>query len=205
MYPDAPLVGYLVHSNNIRWIKFTMMRAIRYGRLDIIKLLPTTIIDYKTLQLAASLGQTTILNYLLDHANTDITFNSKYLTMTTLHDALYEGDIDMMRLLIEHGEDINEKDRCGWTPIHIASWNGNVDAMQLLLEHKADINEVDRNKRTSLQKASTMGRVNAVRLLIKHNADINKKERYGWTPLRSAIYMGRTDVIRLLKSHGAIQ
>jgi ankyrin repeat protein len=51
-----------------------------------------------------------------------------------LHTAANYGDLDTMRLLIQHGADVNEA-LSGWenrTPMHFAALKGQVDAMKLL-------------------------------------------------------------------------
>jgi ankyrin repeat protein len=69
---------------------------------------------------------------------------------TPLHKASENGHIDAMRLLINHGANINKKDNDKWTPLHEASWNGNIDAMQLLIDAGADVNEKDNTGWTPL-------------------------------------------------------
>jgi ankyrin repeat protein len=53
-----------------------------------------------------------------------------------LHTAAHRGHLDTMRLLMQHGADVNEalSNWSGWTPIHFAASKGQVDAMKLL-EH----------------------------------------------------------------------
>ncbi|KAF2008712.1 ankyrin [Aaosphaeria arxii CBS 175.79] len=65
-----------------------------------------------------------------------------------LHTAAHYGHIDTMRLLIQHGADVNEvlSNWRSWTPMHFAAFKGQVDAMKLL-EHygaRSDLKDVDR-------------------------------------------------------------
>lgn len=55
-----------------------------------------------------------------------------------LHAALYNGDLDAVRLLLDHGADANLGDNVGKTPLVRANEKGNLEAIQLLLEHGAD-------------------------------------------------------------------
>ena len=61
----------------------------------------------------------------------------------------------IMRLLIEHGADVNAQDETQSTPLHLASYSGIPDLVLLLIEHGADINGRDRSQRTPLHLASS--------------------------------------------------
>ncbi|PVH97350.1 ankyrin, partial [Periconia macrospinosa] len=49
-----------------------------------------------------------------------------------LHVAARIGQLDTMRVLMEHGADVNMTTFRGWTPLHWAAANRQVDAMKLL-------------------------------------------------------------------------
>jgi hypothetical protein len=55
-----------------------------------------------------------------------------------LHAALYSGDLDSVRLLLDHGADTNLEDHVGKTSLVRAYGHGNFEAVQLLLEHGAN-------------------------------------------------------------------
>jgi hypothetical protein len=77
----------------------------------------------------------------------------------------------VLRLLLEHGEDINAQGSGGWTPLHWASYNGKLDAVRVLLEHGADVEVKDNfGGRTALQLADGTGRDEIVELLREHGA-----------------------------------
>jgi len=64
-----------------------------------------------------------------------------------LHTAAHRGHLDTMRLLMQHGADVNEvlSNWRSWTPIHFAASKGQVDAMKLLKhsEARSDLKDVD--------------------------------------------------------------
>ncbi|KAH3846641.1 protein phosphatase 1 regulatory subunit 27-like [Dreissena polymorpha] len=60
--------------------------------------------------------------------------------VTPLHQAVLDGNVAAVRLLISHGADINKQDEDRWTPLHAACANGHSDIVKLLLEHGADKN-----------------------------------------------------------------
>lgn len=72
-----------------------------------------------------------------------------------LHAAATCGHLDTMRLLIEHGADVDEVMPNGsfydWTPMHFAATRGNVDAMKLLEDNGARSDLEDLMGRTPRQ------------------------------------------------------
>jgi ankyrin repeat protein len=44
--------------------------------------------------------------------------------------------VEVAKLPIEHGADVNCPDRTGWTPLHAALRHGHVDAIHTLLSHE---------------------------------------------------------------------
>lgn len=149
-----------------------------------------------------------------------------------LHLALRNEDRDMIRLLIDHGADVNAVRTDGWTPLYTAAYHGQPDMIALLiskganvrvgnseplrialsqnkleaakvmLEHGADVNGRDGAGRTALELASGDD-ISAVKLLIEKNAKVNLADNEGKTPLFEAAYAGRVDIAKLLISKGA--
>ena len=79
-------------------------------------------------------------------------------------------DGSAVRLLLEHGADINLQDRVGQTPLHIASVCGALEIVHLLLENGADVEVTDNSGKTASQKAVERGRDDVVELLREHGA-----------------------------------
>jgi ankyrin repeat protein len=50
----------------------------------------------------------------------------------------YFKDCSVLRLLLEHGSDINVQNQTGLTPLQWASYKGALEVVHLLLEHGAD-------------------------------------------------------------------
>jgi ankyrin repeat protein len=57
---------------------------------------------------------------------------------TALHLAALDGDVSLVRELIEHGADINAQTGAGQTALWYACYSGNVDAIKELLANGAD-------------------------------------------------------------------
>jgi ankyrin repeat protein len=91
-------------------------------------------------------------------------------------------NIDLIKVLIEHGADPNKQDADGQTPLFEACYAGNSETVLLLLEYGANPNVKDSDGNTPLMGCST---IDCVRLLVKHEAEISVNN-YGKTALDSA-------------------
>jgi len=52
--------------------------------------------------------------------------------ITPLHYASEHGHTDVIQLLIDHGADIDAKNKWGTTPLHLASSHGHTEIVKLL-------------------------------------------------------------------------
>ena len=104
-----------------------------------------------------------------------------------------------MRVLLEHGSDINARDPWGRTALMIVAKAGDIDAFRLLLDWEADIHAKDERGFTALMYAAWQGHLDIVKELIDRGADVNAKEsKHGGTALLLAATgleerMDRTD------------
>jgi hypothetical protein len=121
-----------------------------------------------------------------------------------LHAASYEGHLEVARLLLENGANINLEDGQGETPL-VAAYhrNDNLEAMELLLKHGAAADVHYDHHGTILHDASYRGRVGVIELLLQYNADVNAGNADNWTPLFWASIGRRVEVVRLLLERGA--
>ena len=108
-----------------------------------------------------------------------------YDKTTPLHEAANNGYVDVAKLLIKAGADINKGDRIGWTPLHEAVRNGHENVANLLIEAGADINKGDGDGKTPLHLAAERGHENMAELLIEAGADIKKEDKDGRNPFYS--------------------
>jgi hypothetical protein len=79
-------------------------------------------------------------------------------------------DGSVVRLLLEHGADINVQNQDGETPLHEASTYGALEVVRLLLEHGADVEAKDNYGKTVLQVAAEYGHDEVVEFLREHGA-----------------------------------
>jgi ankyrin repeat protein len=124
---------------------------------------------------------------------------------TALHLAAAEGELELVKLLIEKGADVNMKatDEYPWSPLHLAVDNPKV--LQLLLENKANPASRHEKVQTVLMDAVTSNQVESIRLLMQHHAPLEDVDDsyLGFTPLALAAIRGHAEAFRLLADGGA--
>ncbi|MDN0077596.1 ankyrin repeat domain-containing protein [Crenobacter sp. SG2303] len=55
-----------------------------------------------------------------------------------LHQAAAAGQVDLVRLYVKYGDDINSTDQSGMTPLHVAYQNGCLSVVEALIALNAD-------------------------------------------------------------------
>ena len=75
-------------------------------------------------------------------------FASGWLTPLTL--AAREGDVEMTRVLVNAGADVNTAAGDGKTALAVSIFNGNYDVASFLVDNKADVNKADAQRFTPL-------------------------------------------------------
>ncbi|MBS1198784.1 MAG: Ankyrin [Proteobacteria bacterium] len=114
----------------------------------------------------------------------------------------WEGNIELMRLFLAHGADINYVSTTGESALVLAAWKGKLDVVKWLLERGAKINAAPRQW-SALHYASFAGHKEVMDYLIAQGANIDARSTNGSTPLMMAIYEGREDMARILIEKGA--
>ncbi|KAF2101689.1 ankyrin [Rhizodiscina lignyota] len=103
-----------------------------------------------------------------------------------LHRAIQQGQTHYLKVLVDAGFDVNERDEEGTAPLHHAIVRGNMDAAKALVEASADVNcflaegphptlapARDRDYTPLLLAAAARSDAKMVRYLISHGADPN--------------------------------
>lgn len=114
----------------------------------------------------------------------------------------WEGKLDVMRLFLARGADINLLNANGESAIALAAWRGNLDAVKWLLERGARINAPSR-KWSALHYAVFAGHSDVADFLMAQGADINARSTNGSSVLMMAVYEGHKDLARKLIEKGA--
>ncbi|MBV9575448.1 MAG: ankyrin repeat domain-containing protein [Gammaproteobacteria bacterium] len=91
----------------------------------------------------------------------------------SLADAILQENINQVRQLLQHGEEINQLDEYGFTPLIEAAIVDNINLTQLLLTQGADPNQQDVTGGTALQWAVENNNAALCKLLLAHEANPN--------------------------------
>ena len=141
-------------------------------------------------------------------------YNDNFITKSyvemPLFNAISSGNIEIVKLLIDHGANVNYVTKTNETPLSRAVSEGNVEIVKLLLELGIDVNhETKPNKSspseilpflkstTPLFKAIISQDVKMEKLLIDHGADVNYVLS-GGTILHQLSYFANTKLIEHL-------
>ena len=143
---------------------------------------------------------------------------------TLLYTVSKNGDMEMVKMLLEQGEDINGFVKVKYkvdrkqTPLKIASQNNHLDVAIFLIEQGAKINEAyynfsekygDKRGETPLYASSKHNRVEMVKMLLEHGAEVNGqaycnyRDQEGIRSLHIASKKGNIKVCRILLDNGA--
>lgn len=116
---------------------------------------------------------------------------------SALFGAVISKRLDICRLLVEHGANVNEKSQeFGFTVLHKACQGGCFDICQFLVSHGADVNMKDQKDCDALYNAITgAGDLNLCQYLIEQGADAEGA-------LHLASFNGKCDIVEwLLNEH----
>lgn len=120
---------------------------------------------------------------------------------TPLHGVAGEEHIDMARLLIARGADVNAANDQGITPLHLAAYP---EMARVLVAAGARMDARDQRGNTPLHAATENPEMlDVMEQLLDLGADPNARNTDGRTPLDFALDSGEQDTIALLQRHGA--
>ena len=176
--------------------------------------------DIDIINLAASTGDIEAVKQYLD-AGGDVNAKNK-VTTTPLYWAAYEGQKEIVELLITNGADVNlrsgmvVKTKDGSegnkmaqeimnnrTPLDMAILREHTEIAELLIAKGTDVNAKSNRGYTPLHEASKKEKTEIIELLIAKGADVNAKDADGKTPLDRAIMNRIDEIADLLRKHGA--
>eukprot|EP00927_Polykrikos_kofoidii_P049817 TRINITY_DN43827_c0_g1_i1.p1 TRINITY_DN43827_c0_g1~~TRINITY_DN43827_c0_g1_i1.p1 ORF type:complete len:387 (-),score=76.58 TRINITY_DN43827_c0_g1_i1:35-1195(-) len=132
---------------------------------------------------------------------------------TLLHVAAKSGRVDIARLLLDSGADVNRMEAIHWygaeienrSPLHLSVWGGNPEMVTLLVSRRADVDQLSGPsgaRRTPLKEATSRGYTDIARCLLEgrtsagSEAEVPPEEMSGL--LLGAIQAQSKDTVQLL-------
>ena len=164
-----------------------LLLAAEEGHVDVVKLLmrPRTNLfaadkgGDNALLLAAQRGHLEVVELLIK-STFWVRSTNPFDGATALHGAAFGGHVDVARLLVSKGADVNARDEHGSTPLH---------------------------KTTAVlySPEAAAGQYAVAELLLLNGADVNARTDGGTTALRRAIHAGRYKLAALFRQHGGME
>ncbi len=139
-------------------------------------------------------GNIAFIKYYRDDINKPLDINGN----TALILAIYGGDMNMIKVLIEAKADVNTADKDGVTALMWAAIKSRSDAVKALIEAKAGLNAADKDGWTALMWAARKYNESVMEALIEAKADLNAIDINGYTALSYAARDGDTNVVKIL-------
>ncbi len=121
-----------------------------------------------------------------------------------LRKAAINGDVTVLKALLQLGAAPNTKDHEGCTPLHLVGDAKAAECAKLLIAHGADINIQDADRRLPILLAAQSGQIGVIEVLVNNGQDINiPSGQLGHTPLHAALSYGQSACAQFLLERGA--
>ena len=120
---------------------------------------------FTALHLAAFFGKAHIAKALLEAGTDPGAVSRNEMMVQPLHSAAAGRHVEVCRLLIAAGADVDAKQRHGFTPLHAAAQHGDVELVELLLSAGADPSITKDDGGTPADTAEAEGHVDVARRL----------------------------------------
>ena len=161
------------------------------------------------LSIAATQGHTGIVAYVV-RENPNVSLESILSVRdknnnTPLHEAVRSGNSDVVRLLLEHGANVNAVGENGKTPVLLSiSGNEQYRIYEMLVRHGADVRRGDFDGNTVFHVASASNCPKSVlEFFLSSGAPVDVKNNQGVTPLSVAVANKNRDHVLFYLKNGA--
>lgn len=123
----------------------------------------------------------------------------------TLFYAAKNGYINVFKLLVSKGHDVNAQNEEGLTPLMLASIEGHTKLVEFLISEGCDVSLSDNSGGTALMWAMLNGKLDIVKLILKNGPKFDFKDRnVNWSELDLAVESGNPRMVKLLLNEGLI-
>ncbi|XP_069692913.1 uncharacterized protein [Periplaneta americana] len=123
---------------------------------------------------------------------------------TVFHESILCEQLEVARILIDNGANVDMRDCEGNTALHLAAKEGKLQAVTFLLKNKSDFNLLNENRDTPLHVATRSGKLEVVQCLVESGASIisGDKDATGRTALHVAANQNNLDIVKYLYENG---
>ena len=86
------------------------------------------------------------------------------------------GHLEVSRVLVDRGADVNAREKKHRTPLYLSAYNGHLEVVKLLLERGADVHALSSEGETAYQISLQGGHRDIADLLWEHGAGRARSE-----------------------------
>ncbi|MFA5119028.1 MAG: ankyrin repeat domain-containing protein [Candidatus Omnitrophota bacterium] len=143
----------------------------------------------------------TVKDLLASNKDKDVDEKMKH-GRTVLHAASESGHLEIVKLLVDAGADMNISANSGMTPLHLAAKYGYPEVVKFFIGAGAAVNVRSNSGTTPLHLAAQSGHPEVVNLLISAGADLGEKDERGFTALILASMNDRLEIVKPILESG---
>ncbi|MFK7922818.1 MAG: ankyrin repeat domain-containing protein [Bacteroidia bacterium] len=122
---------------------------------------------------------------------------------TPLTAAARLGNLEIAKILMKAGADMDLEDKNFGSPMAEAACGGYIDFVAYMLDQGADINEMSQGQGTALNCASRNGHLKLINFLLSKGSEINLQNDGQGSALNAAARNGHNQIVKLLIARGA--
>lgn len=153
---------------------------------------------------AAANGDGSKVDEILQRPESDVSYvNGVFAGHTALQAASQNGHIEVIKVLIKHGVNMEVEDKDGDRAVHHAAFGDEPAVIELLHRGGGDLNARNKRRQTPLHIGVNKGHIGVVRALLDLGSHPSLQDSEGDTALHDAISKKRDDMISLLLEHNA--
>ncbi|XP_071084417.1 ankyrin repeat domain-containing protein 29-like [Haliotis cracherodii] len=146
-------------------------------------------------------GNMAAMKRILSQGQSDIDGEGGLWRMTPVMTAAYEGQVDVVKILVSEGADVSLVDEDGNNTLHYACIGGDVETVKFVLSlHVVDINSRGEASMTPVMAAAEWGHRDVVELLVSEGADVSQVAEGGDNTLHYACSGGDVETVKCVLS-----
>ena len=185
---DFPLKGKVILGNECLLFPSPFVVAAQYGHAGVVKLFINRFSGA----------------FEVDHTSTIVSLNTQNVVegATALWCASTGNYVEIVKMLLEAGANVNISTATGSTPLRGAAFNGHCDVMEVLIANGADLNYANVVGQSPLLIAVMRGHLKATELLLDKGADYNQRTIHNHSIVHLAAGKGHLEILQLLLDRG---